>query len=802
MTKDTPLTRGARDKIDASKLWTALASVNDVFVVVDSDGEFIETSDAFATFHRFDANDPAARQFAAYPALLDVFSEIGDRVPPEQWPIARALRGETFANVDHVLQRRDTGEKWDVSYSFAPVRDDTGNVIGAIVTARDVTARKKSEAAARAARQEIEESNRLLALGEGLASMGTWHFDPANRQVEWSDGMYRIQGLPPGNGRPDLMTGVRIWHPEDRARHRDCMKTALATGIGYSFDGRMLRHDGTVREISEVAQCQVGDDGTVVGVFGIVQDITEIKDAQRRLLDANHRLVAATEAGRVGIWEMSCVDGAVATDAVTRQLCGLGGVADEPATEVWWSLLHPDDLPNFQRAIDLCTAGQNLAAEFRIICPDGSLRYLETRAGLICDAQGRPRNILGTLWDVTETHALNAQLVEEKQRAEQANLAKSRFLAMMSHEIRTPMSGIIGMNQLLRDSELTPRQRFYADTIHDSSTGLLRIMDSILDLSKLEAGKLTIDVGDFDLAELIEQSVIAFSSAAEAKGLALTAQLTLPKPARFQGDAALLRQVLLNLIANAVKFTESGAITVVATGSMLENAALALRVEVRDTGIGLTAEARSRLFNPFEQADNSISRRFGGTGLGLSISKHLIELMGGNIGVDANAPRGSIFWFDLVLAPPETLAPAAPSAGDPVAASGQSQGSGHILVVEDNRINATLVTAFLEAGGYTCDLASDGITAIDAVTAGKYDLVLMDVQMPVLDGLSATRRIRELPEGGTLPIVAMTANAMTEDRDQCLAAGMDDYISKPIDRMALYAVLQRWIGQAGRQLRD
>ncbi len=802
MTTDTPLTRGAADEIDSSKLWTALASINDAFVVANRNGEFIEISDGFATFHRFDNHDPTARHFTAYTALLEVFSESGDLVPPDQWPIARALRGETQANIDCILLRRDTGEKWDACYSFAPVRDENGGVIGAVVTARDITVRKRSEAAARAAKHQIEESNRLLALGERLATMGTWHFDPANQQIEWSDGMYRIQGLPPGDGRPDLMTGVRSWHPDDRQRHRESFTTALASGNGYSFDGRMLRHDGTVREVLEVAQCHVNGDGIIIGVFGIVQDTTEFKDAQRRLLDANNRLVAATQAGRVGIWEISCVDGTVATDAVTRQLCGLGGTAVEPPTEAWWSLLHPEDLPNFQQAIDHCIAGQNLAAEFRVVCPDGSVRYLETRAGLISDILGRPINILGTLWDVTETHALNAQLIAEKQRAEQANLAKSRFLAMMSHEIRTPMSGIIGMNQLLRDSELTPRQRFFADTIHDSSSGLLRIMDSILDLSKLEAGKLTVEVADFNLVELVEQSAIAFSSAAEAKGLALSTQLALPTPAFFQGDSALLRQVLLNLIANAVKFTEKGAITVVATGSTLENNDLKLKIEVRDSGIGLAAEARSRLFNPFEQADDSISRRFGGTGLGLSISKHLIELMGGTIGVEGNQPAGSIFWFELILRHAEALEPPVIIASDPGVEPDEGTGSGQILVVEDNRINATVVTAFLAAGGYTCDLAANGVEAIVAIEAKQYDLVLMDVQMPILDGLSATRRIRELPQGSAIPIVAMTANAMTEDRDRCLAAGMDDYISKPIDRMTLYATLNRWIGQASRQRRS
>ncbi len=785
-----------------SRLWAALASISDALLVTDEKGRLVDINAAFATFHRFDSREAAAARFAEYPKLMEVYADSGEMIAPADWAVPRALRGETMANIDCVVKRLDTGDRWDACYSFAPIRGDDGSIVGAVVTARDITLRKGSEAAARAAKQELEESNRLLALGERLATIGTWHFDAVNPQLEWSEGMYRIQGLPIGNGRPTVLTGVRIWHPADRPRHRECIETSLESGVGFSFEGRMLHNDGSVHEVSEYAQCQFDAAGRVTGLFGVVQDTNEIKVAQRRLLDANNRLIAATQAGRVGIWEISCIDGAISTDGVTRQICGLGGTTVEPEAAAWWAIVVPEDRERFELAVERCIAGSHLESEFRIARPDGTIRHLETRAGLISDAQGRPLNVLGTLWDVTETHALNAQLKEEKHRAEQANLAKSNFLAMMSHEIRTPMNGIIGMNQLLRDSELTPRQRFYADTIHDSSGALLRIMDSILDLSKLEAGKLSLEIASFDLQELIEQSVTAFSPAAEAKGLALTAEIAVPRPGLFQGDSAILRQVLLNLVSNAIKFTESGAVTIVATGSTLETGEARLRIEVRDSGIGIPEAARSKLFNPFEQLDSTITRRFGGTGLGLSISKRLLELMDGAIGVEANSPSGSVFWFELVLprAPVAEPAPMLPVQREREPAAVSGSGSGHILVAEDNRINATVVSAFLAAGGYTYDLAADGLEAIAAVQNRHYDLVLMDVQMPTLDGLSATRQIRELPAGEGLPIVAMTANAMKEDRALCLAAGMNDYMAKPLDRVSLYATLARWIGQSGRGL--
>ena len=781
-----------------SKLWAALASISDALLVADGEGNLIDINAAFASFHRFESHEAAVRDFTAYPTMFEVYSDSGEFLPPDQWGLPRALRGDTEINVDCVVKRCDTGEKWDACYSFAPIRSDDDSIIGAIVTARDITARKRSEAAARVAKQELEDSNRLLALGERLATIGTWHFDAINQQIEWSEGMYRLQGMPVSNGRLHVLTGVRIWHPEDRPRHREAIEAALASGVGFSFDGRVIWSDGSVHEVSEFAQCQFDQHGAVTGLFGVVQDTTEIKDAQRWLLDANNRLIAATQAGRVGIWEISCTDGAISTDGVTRQICGLPGLTAEPEAATWWRLVHPQDLPHFEQAVQRCIAGEHLEAEFRIIWPNGTVRYIESRAGLISDARGRPLNVLGTLWDVTETHALNAQLKAEKHRAEQANLAKSNFLAMMSHEIRTPMNGIIGMNQLLRDSELTPRQRFYADTIHDSSGALLRIMDSILDLSKLEAGKLTLEIANFDLHELIDQSIAAFSPAAEAKGLALAAQVALPRPTLFQGDSAILRQVLLNLVANAIKFTESGEVAIVATAAEPIGDDTRLRVEVRDTGIGIAETARAKLFNPFEQADNTITRRFGGTGLGLSISKRLVELMGGSIGVEANISAGSVFWFELLLPRATAIEPAASLANITAASLPTTSGSGHILVAEDNRINATVVTAFLAASGYTYDIAADGVEAIAAIRARHYDLVLMDVQMPKLDGLSATREIRELPLGEGLPIIAMTANAMKEDRERCIAAGMNDYMSKPLDRGTLYTTLARWIDRAGR----
>ena len=366
------------------------------------------------------------------------------------------------------------------------------------------------------------------------------------------------------------------------------------------------------------------------------------------------------------------------------------------------------------------------------------------------------------------------------------------------------MNGVMGMNEMLLGSGLTPRQQLYAETIRDSSVSLLKIIDSILDLSKLEAGKVTPSVAPFDLRDLIDRAITAFTPGAENKNLTLNADFTHAGSTRFVGDASLIRQIVLNLLSNAIKFTERGAVTVVvATDESPVTAGL--RIEIRDTGIGIADAVRGKLFRPFEQADNTITRRFGGTGLGLSICKRLATLMNGQIDASPNPGGGSIFRLDLELpratpsgpaAPPTAPVSPAPVSPAPVSLTAVQPDvcPGHILVVEDNRINALVVGAFLTAGGYTFDLAGDGLEALDALDKAHYDLVLMDVQMPRLDGLSATREIRRRADPGLrLPIIAMTANAMKEDEAHCREAGMDDYMSKPLDTRTVYATLARWL---------
>ncbi len=407
--------------------------------------------------------------------------------------------------------------------------------------------------------------------------------------------------------------------------------------------------------------------------------------------------------------------------------------------------------------------------------------------------EARTRELSGRTDELSKA---NTALRERTAEVAEASKAKSQFVANMSHEIRTPMNGVIGMASLLQNTPLSAEQRDYVDTIASSGRALMRIIDDILDFSKIESGHLELESVDLAPRQLVAEVIRLFAPLAKAKGLELAATIEDSVAHVLRGDPGRLRQALVNLVGNAVKFTEKGQVTVRVRVDAEQPEAQLVRFAVRDTGIGIGSEALGRLFQPFAQADGSTTRRYGGTGLGLVISKRLVELMGGQLGVMSEPGEGSVFWFNARLersaltARPEALPASAPA---PPIASVTGPPRGRVLVAEDNIVNQKVAARILERLGYDVDVAGTGEEAVAAARRHRYAAILMDGQMPQTDGFEATRMIRALEGTRHTPIIALTASAMRGDRERCLAAGMDDYVPKPVSPEQLEAAIRRWV---------
>ncbi|MEJ1962413.1 MAG: PAS domain-containing protein [Gammaproteobacteria bacterium] len=673
-------------------------------------------------------------------------------------------------------------------------RDDNGRPVRALGATRDVTDEVRAAELLRVQKDELQAAQRRIERASFSVQEGHWELDLVTRKHWGSSNYYALLGYGAHERPLDTIDSVRaVMHPDDAASAMQAARDHMFGNAPHDVELRIRCKDGEYRWFRMRGRAERDSDGVALRVSGSIQEIDRQKAAEDALRTVQARFERAIEGTQDGLWEVDMTLGKMWLSPRLHELLGyrVGELSDRH--DVMRDLVHPEDLAGSDAAVGRQAAcGEAIEVEVRMRCKSGEYRWFRLRGSPSSDDGGVVTRVSGSMQDVTDARFAQDALVRASDEARSANQAKSAFLANMSHEIRTPMNGIIGMTTLLLDTQLDVNQRDFADTIRSSSQSLLTVINDILDFSKIEAGKLVIESIEMDVRAVVEEIVSTLAFQAQAKGLDLTVDVHSDVPLRTLGDPQRIRQCLLNLLGNAVKFTPSGRVDVsVGVASVCGSRAF-VRFEVRDSGIGIAAESVKSLFQPFVQADSSTTRHFGGTGLGLSIVRGLIEMMGGKVGAHSEPGKGSTFWFVLPLMEVSAEAPRLESAASGVHWAAR-RFRGKVLLVEDNAVNQKVAQRFLERLGCEVTLAGNGEQGARAWESGAFDLVFMDIQMPVMDGYTATGHIRQRESGGRrTPIVALTANAMTGQLERCLEAGMDGLLTKPIAVDRLREVLDRF----------
>ena len=630
-----------------------------------------------------------------------------------------------------------------------------------------------------------------LDRAQRLANTGSWEWNIATNGLTWSDQIFRIFGLEPGAIDPTYPAFLERVHPDDRALVETRVNRALERIEDYDLDHRIVLSDGEVRTVQETGVVEFGADGNPTRMLGAVRDVTDLRAAEassRRSREMLASLFQISPEALVVADQNGCV---LLFSAGAESMFGYS--AGEVLGRSVEMLMPVDVRASHQGHVHGFAAGRERS---RRMHQRGAIRgqrkngeTFPAEASLAKLETGDRFVFTTVIRDLSERHAAEQSLIEARELAERANVAKSSFLANMSHEIRTPLNGILGLVSVLADTDLSGRQAEMVDLIQVSSRALEGLLGDILDLAKVDAGRLQIRDEPFDLARLARDAAALFRASAAKKGVSLRVEIDPLAVGAFIGDDLRIRQVLSNLLSNAVKFTEAGEIVLSVAAPHEGDDSCRLRFAVQDSGIGFTTQAGESLFARFEQADGSITRRFGGTGLGLAISRALVELMSGTIEAVSVPGQGATFSFELPLKRAVTVADLkADARREPREAREIPVDGLKILLAEDHPINRRAVELILEALPVELTCVENGLEAVAAARSGAFDLILMDMQMPLMDGLTAIRHIRDEDQaaGRASPrICVLTANALQEHRDAAEAAGARDFLTKPIGAEAL-----------------
>ncbi len=700
-----------------------------------------------------------------------------DDIAPTIAEVERQQRGETVIAFENRYRTKDGRYRW-LSWRSIPIGDTMYGV------ARDITEEKLSH-------EDTLES--FQAVADNIIQI-TWLSDPEGKMLWANKRWFEYFQTSPKHLLDAFWND--IIHPDDISIYFEKMKNALQTGVEENLEYRIRKcKDNEYRWVFQRCTPIRTNNGKISKWLGTYTDIHERRESLRQILELKRRTDSIVSNINGALW---ATDQEGIINFYQGSFLRTSGIKAED--RIGKSIFEINTDPNIQNLIRQALAGKYI--EFEL--PRNN-EWFKTFLTPIYTSEGKPDGIVGVSLNVTPTKQMELLLrktereKEESQilikSAEEASKLKSEFLANMSHEIRTPLNGIIGMAGLLMEADLPDTLRSYAEAVQRSGDNLLIIVNDILDFSKIEAGKLDLEMVEFDLNQMIDDVCKTLSFAIQKKNLAFEITGNIRWSNYFKGDPSRIRQVLMNLIGNASKFTQQGGIYLTVSSQTDDDRSYSFKFEVRDTGIGIPEHAIGRMFQSFSQADMTVSRRFGGTGLGLSISKRLVEMMGGEIGLESKENVGSTFWFKITLQKGNLIPTKIGSNHSNTISETTKMHSERILVAEDNVINQNLVSALLKKLGYSSNVVSDGKEALNALENFQYDIILMDCSMPEMDGYEATQRIRQSKASfNSIPIIALTANAVSGEKEKCLDAGMDDYLTKPLRVNDLATTLEKWVG--------
>ncbi len=734
-------------------------------------GKFLYVNDAFRNMIGYSLDE------INHLCVEDIYADLG-----KVKALDKKVRDKGFIQrLEIPLRRKDKKIIW-CSVSSTAVKDDSGKVKWVDVVVEDITVQKQVE-------KELIESKELFRVVFQNSAAAITVTDKNERIIAWNPFAEQILEMT----KEDLFNKPvkDLYSPEEWRRIRSL--NIRKKGMRSDLEAQVLKKDGTPLDVSTSISVLKDADGNVTGSIGIMSDISNQKKTVKQLKDSEEKFRAILDNSPAAIMLTNANEQIVSWNTFTEVILGM---TEKELYLKKVSSLYPEKEWRKIRAANIRKTGSKQHMETKVLKKDGSTLDVDLSVNILMDASGKIVGSVGVLQDVTEQNRIKKMLIQAKLAAEEASSSKSLFLANMSHELRTPMNTIMGMIDLTIDTPLDEEQKDNLVVAKDAAENLLNLINDILDLSRVEAGKITLESIEFHLSNVIKNVCKGLSVLAQKKELNLLWNMDDKIPELLEGDPGRLRQILINLINNAIKFTHKGSITVdVALEKDLPNDECCVRFSVKDEGIGIPEDKVETVFETFSQADDSHNRRYGGTGLGLAICKKLVEMKGGRVWAESEVGKGSTFIFTAVYKKSKNKKKE--EAASTVEAAGQKSGESvvkdlRILLAEDNLVNQKMTVRLLEKRGWTVKAADNGQIVLDILNKEDFDLILMDAQMPVLDGLEATKIIRdeEKQTGKHIPIIALTAAAMEEDKKRCYAAGMDEYTTKPINMKKLYETIE------------